>query len=127
MLTYYCWHCYATNDSPRGQCSNCGQEIARPAGAGYVDLLLWALHHPMAERQMIATRTLGRRREPCARRPLTELAVCADDPYLGAAALRSLIAIDGVGAHRELIKKLAGSESVIVKRAAQEALDLTAR
>jgi len=122
LLTYYCWQCYAANDSPRGPCAECGEEIAPPQGTDYVALLLWALDHPLAERQMVAARTLGHRREPRARPPLLRLVTGAGDPYLGAEAVRALVAIDGVEQHRQLLEKLARSGSVVVRRAAADAL-----
>lgn len=121
-MTYYCWRCYAANDRPHGSCAGCGQEIAAPAGEDYVDLLVWALGHPLPGRRMIAAQVLGQRRETRARGPLRELAAETADPYLAGQALSALLAIDGVTPHRELLETLAESGSTTVARVAKAAL-----
>jgi hypothetical protein len=119
-LTYYCWHCYAKNERPRGTCLQCGSEIASPAGTTFDDRLVWALGHPLVERRMVAARALGRRHVGRARQPLRRLVVAAADPYLAAAALEALVELDGADAHRELVDRLAGSGPAPLRRAARE-------
>ena len=120
-MTFYCWWCYAPNTVARGPCGACGKDIAGPAGATYVDMLLWALRHPVVERRMMAARILGQRREPRAREALETLATQEEDPYLAAEALRALFTIDGMEAHRDLAERLARHGAPAVRVVALEA------
>jgi len=120
-LTHYCWHCYGVNVRSSGLCTECGQAIEAPAEASYEDRLIWALGHPLPGRQMIAAQVLGELREPAAEAPLRTL-VNAGDPFLGAQALRSLIAIVGVEHLRGLLERLAQTGAPAVSRVALHAL-----
>lgn len=122
-MTHYCWRCYAANERPRGRCVQCGEEIAAPSKADYVDLLIWALQHPLPDRRMLAAQVLGRRREPRAREPLRKLALTTTDPYLAAQALDALVAIDGAEAHRKLLERLLVTGPAVVRRVAEGALN----
>jgi hypothetical protein len=122
VVKYYCWSCYAANDRPRGTCSSCHGEIAAPAGTSYVELLIWELHHPLPDRQLIAAETLGKLRESRARETLQALASGSHDPYVAATALQSLLAIDGANACRHFLEELADKGSVPVKAVARAAL-----
>jgi HEAT repeat protein len=121
-LTYFCWRCYGRNPRPAGECTECGGELAAPAGTGYDERLVWALGHPVRERATVAARILGRRRTRAARGPLRELALAPDDPYLAAVALESLVAIDGVDELRDLLERLARDGSAPVRAVAVGAL-----
>jgi HEAT repeat protein len=105
VLSYFCWHCYAQNRLGSGPCATCGREIAAPPETSYDEQLLWALGHPLPDRRLIAVRVLGRRRVHRARDRLLEL-VFEPDPYLAAAALETLVALDGAGAHAALLERL---------------------
>jgi HEAT repeat protein len=120
-LTHFCWHCYAENGRERGPCSTCGRLIEAPATTTYVDCLLWALRHPVAERRLIAAHVLGRLGERRASAPLRELALSRDDPVLAAEALRNLVAIDGAEELAPLLSHLATGGAAGVRRVAQEA------
>jgi hypothetical protein len=122
MLTYYCWQCYGENPRCGGICTKCGGRIEAPAGTPYVDLLLWALGHPLAERQMTAARVLGELREPRASAALRELAIGARDPYLAAQALESLIAIEGPDSLVALLCDRVVKGPIPVRRVAERGL-----
>jgi HEAT repeat protein len=122
QLTYYCWHCYGENRSNHGPCGRCGRPIEAPADAGYVDCLLWALEHPVAERRMFAAQVLGELGEPRASDRLVVLARSSDDPFLAAQALRSLIEIEGVEQLAELLAELAAAAPIGPRRIAEDAL-----
>jgi hypothetical protein len=119
VLTYFCWHCYGQNRQASGPCEHCRREIAPPEGTTFEDRLVWALSHPLEERRMIAVRAIGRRRLVHAREELHAL-VSESDPYLAAAALEALVALDGSDAHRALIDQLRRSGSAPVKAAARD-------
>lgn len=104
MLTHYCWRCYGQNRNASGACKHCGREIAPPGGTSFDDRLIWALGHPVSERRLTALRALGTRRVGNARARLCEL-VSESDPYVAAAALEALVAIDGVQEHRNLLER----------------------
>jgi hypothetical protein len=119
VLTYFCWHCYGQNRQASGSCEHCQREIAPPEGTSFEDRLVWALSHPLAERRMIAVRAIGRRRILRAREGLLAL-VSQSDPYLAAAALEALVALDGPELHRQLIERLRRSGAAPVRAAARE-------
>jgi HEAT repeat protein len=118
---YYCWNCYVQVGTGSGRCEMCGGRIESPDDADYVDRLLWALHHPLVERRIIAARALGDRREA---RGLQRLQVMAtdSDPYLAAAAVSALGQIGGDGIS-ELLRRLAETGPAPVRHAARTALD----
>jgi len=118
-MVYYCWQCYAEADAPSGSCRRCGGRVEAPAQATYVERLLWALDHPLAERQMIAAKVLGRRRERAAVEPLRAIALTAPDPYLAAQALESLIEIEGRETLREMLLELSSSAPAQVRKVAR--------
>jgi len=80
---------------------------------------MWALHHPLAERRMIAVHAIGQRRLARARGELRALA-SDGDPYLAAAALEALIALDGTEAHHDLIDRLRRSGAAPVRAVARD-------
>jgi hypothetical protein len=123
LLTHYCFKCYGRNDRPTGACVHCGAPVAAPSGTSYVDLLLWALGHPVPEIAMQAAATLGARREERARMSLRELALGSADPILAAQALRSLVDICGAEELRPLLEGIAVEGAAPSRRVARGALD----
>jgi HEAT repeat protein len=121
-VVYFCWHCYGRNSQRSGPCSRCGRSIEAPPETSYVDRLLWALGHPTTERRMTAIHVLGARKERRAAPALRALATDSEDPYQAAAALDSLVAIEGADAVRGLLEHLVGSSPVQVRDVARRAL-----
>lgn len=119
---HYCWCCYAEVPAPAGRCPNCGREIAAPVGADHVDKLIWALHHPLPERRLLAADALAQRRErraaPVLRRSLEE----RPDPYQQASVLSALLAIEGVEGLGDLLARLAADGAAPARRVATQAL-----
>jgi hypothetical protein len=126
-LHYYCYRCYRVVGESEGRCPHCGGWIEAPSGAEYADLLLWALRHPVADVAMTAARILGARREERAVGPLRALARQSDDPYLAAQAVRSLVAIEGLGPARDFLLEIAESGRLVPAAAAAEALSRAER
>jgi HEAT repeats len=121
-LTYYCWHCYAAVTQPTGTCQACGRPVEGPAGLDYADQLLWALHHPLPDRQMIAAQILGARRERRAVQPLRAVLASTGDPYLAAEALLALVRITGVRDCQDVLTRYAASGPALVRRVARDQL-----
>jgi hypothetical protein len=121
VLSYFCWHCYGQNRVARGRCEHCGEEIAPPADTAFDDQLLWALTHPLPDRRLLAIRAVASRRLQAGRDTLRAL-VADTDPYLAAAALEALVALDGAGAHRVLLERLRREGAAPVRAAARELL-----
>lgn len=119
---YWCFHCYAVNDHPRGPCVACGRPVEQPAGLSYVDGLIWTLRHPDGDRAVIAARTLGRLRAREAVPALRSAAEAGPDIYLREAALRSVLAIEGAGPHHDWLAQLARSGPFTVREVACRAL-----
>ena len=119
---YYCWHCYGEVETAAGSCSRCGGVIAAPAGADYVDKLVWALHHPLPERRVVAADTLGHLRDPRATLTLSALLDEDPDPYLQAAAISALLAIEGAPRVRPLLERLVTDGSAPARHVAVQAL-----
>jgi HEAT repeats len=123
---FWCFHCYALNDHPSGPCDTCGEPVEAPSGRSYADSLIWALRHPDGDRAVLAARTLGRLRARESVRALRETAQGGKDIYLRAAALRSLLAIEGAEALRPWLDELSGAGPFNVRAIARQALDATA-
>jgi HEAT repeats len=121
----WCFHCYAVNDHPAGLCGACGEPVEAPASLTWTGGLIWALRHPDGDRAVLAANALGRLRAREAVPALRGAAEDGSDIYLRAAALRSLIAIEGVQSLRpwldELSTAAAFSVRVIARRALEEA------
>jgi hypothetical protein len=92
---FWCFHCYAVNDHPSGPCRACGKPVEAPAGLSLVASLIWALRHPDGDRAIVAAQTLGRLKAHESIPALRAAAETGPDVYLRAAALRSLITIEG--------------------------------
>lgn len=119
---FWCFHCYAVNDHPRGPCVVCGEPVEPPEGLSWTDSLIWALRHPDGDRALLAARTLGRLK---ARESVTALRAAAEagaDIYLRAEALRSLIVIEGAGPLRPWLERLGRDAPVILRDIARQAL-----
>ena len=101
---HYCFACYGLNYAPSGPCRHCGREVASPAQISFDEQLTWTLHHPDADRATLAARTLGVRRCAAAAAALEEIVLQPPDPFLGAEALRSLVAIKGAAALAPMLR-----------------------
>lgn len=119
---YYCWQCYGEVETASGSCSRCGGTIAAPAGTDYVDKLVWALHHSLSERRLVAADTLGHLRDPRATPTLTALLDEHPDPYLQATAISALLAIEGAQHVRPLLERLVTDGSAPARHVAVRAL-----
>jgi HEAT repeat protein len=84
---------------------------------------VWALKHPVRERRLLAAHLLGSQDDPRAIGPLREAAL-EDDPYVAAAALTSLMALDPTGC-KAFAEQLARTGSAPVRAAAQSALAIS--
>jgi hypothetical protein len=122
---FWCFHCYAVNDHPAGPCAVCGEPVEAPAGLSWTGSLIWALHHPDGDRAVLAAKTLGRLR---ARESVPALRGAAEegkDIYLRAAALRSVIAIEGAESLRGWLEELSRDGPFNVRAIAGQALNGT--
>ncbi len=122
---FWCFHCYALNDHAAGPCDVCGEPVEAPAGLSRAGSLIWALRHPDGDRAVLAAMSLGKlgaRESVPALRGAVET---GDDIFVRAAALRSLIAIEGVEPLRPLLRRLsqAGAAPVNVRAIARQALE----
>jgi hypothetical protein len=120
--TFYCWYCYSETSRPNGACAACGEEIEGPGDADYGDRLLWALRHPLLDRRLLSATMLGVRRETRAVEPLRALLSTENDPYLAAAALKSLVQIDGVDQCRDVLDHAIEAGPAPARRAARQLL-----
>lgn len=59
MLTYYCPHCWHTLDGEVAVCPYCGYDLSAFESLPYTQKLIYALHHPIPERRVIAAQVLG--------------------------------------------------------------------
>jgi hypothetical protein len=122
---FWCFHCYALNDHPAGPCDVCGEPVEAPAGLSWTDSLIWALHHPDGDRAVVAAKILGRRRARASVPALREAAEAGSDIYLRAAALRSVIEIEGVESLRGWLDELSRDGPFNVRAIARQALNRT--
>ena len=122
---FWCFHCYAVNDHLSGPCDVCGKPVEAPAGLSWVGNLIWALRHPDGDRALLAARALGRLRARESAPALREAVEAGNDVYLRAAALRSLIAIEGVEPLRPWLDELSRVPPVHVRDIARRALQGT--
>lgn len=119
---FWCFHCYAVNDHPRGPCAACRQPVEAPARLSWTDGLIWTLRHPDGDRALLAARTLGRLRVRESVPALRAAAETGADVYLRAEALRSLIAIEGPEPLRRWLELLCRDAPFMVRDIAREAL-----
>lgn len=121
-MNLYCPKCWGINDWGRETCAHCGAPLRGPEGETYAQKLIWALHHREATTALRAATLLGKLRAAEATYALAGvLREPATDPYVGAAAARSLGAIGDERARTVLIEAL-GRGPVSVRLAAVEAL-----
>lgn len=119
---FWCFRCYAVNDHPSGPCDACGQPVEPPAGLSWVSGLTWALRHPDGDRALLAARTLGTLRAAESVPALREAVASGRDVYLRAAAVRSLIAIEGTAPLRPWLDELSRVAPVTLREIARQAL-----
>jgi hypothetical protein len=118
-LTYFCWSCYQPSNVASGRCPSCGGSLQPADGADYTARLVWALHHPLADRRLLAARLLGQRGDRAAAEPLRRLVAEDPDPYTTAAALESLVTLTGVAESRSLLESCATQGAVPVRAVAR--------
>ena len=123
---YWCFRCYAVNDHPTGPCDVCGQPVEAPAGLSWTGGLIWALGHPDGDRAVQAAKTLGRLRARESIPALRATAESGKDVYLRAAALRSLIDIEGARPLRPWLERLSRDAPFNLRSIALQALEDTA-
>ena len=123
---YWCFRCYAVNDHPTGPCDVCGQPVEAPAGLSWTGGLIWALGHPDGDRAVQAAKTLGRLRARESIPALRATAESGKDVYLRAAALRSLIDIEGARPRRPWLELLSRDAPFNLRSIALQALEDTA-
>ncbi len=122
-LTYFCWTCYQPGSGSAERCPHCGGPVHPAADVDYTARLVWALHHPLADRRLLAAQLLGQRGDHAAIEPLRRIVAEAPDPYTTAAALESLVALTGLESNRPLLAHLTARGSVPVRAAARRLLD----
>jgi len=122
---FWCFRCYAINGHPSGPCDVCGEPVEAPAGLSWTGSLIWALRHPDGDRALLAARTLGRLRARESVPALREAVNAGNDVYLRAAALRSLIAIEGAERLRPWLEELSRVPPLTVRDVARRALEGT--
>ncbi len=120
---FWCFHCYAINDHPSGPCRACGEPVEAPAGLSRTESLIWALRHPDGDRAVLAARALGWLRAAESGPALRAAAESGRDIYLRAAALESLLAIEGATALRPWLEELSRVGSFNVRAIARRALE----
>jgi hypothetical protein len=119
---FWCFHCYAVNDHPRGPCAVCGEPVEPPEGLSWAGSLIWALRHPDGDRALLAARTLGRLRARESVPALRAAAETGTDVYLRAEALRSIIVIEGAETLRPWLERLGRGAPIILRDIARQAL-----
>ena len=125
-MAFYCWWCYGRNDNGTGPCVQCGRDIRPPDSATQTQRLIWGTHHPDPDVAIICTRRLGTHADTAAVPLLRALIMDPPDPYVGAEALTSLLALSSVDAERQLLQELADHGPVLQKHLAQRALTRSA-
>jgi HEAT repeat protein len=122
MTTSYCPQCWQAVAGGSAVCEHCRAPLAE-TGEGYLTKLVAALSHPDYVTRRRAAFVLGWLRDGRAREPLLAKLFGSDDPYVRAEAAASLAAIGGPEAEAALLRAAADpGQSVIVRRAAQDAL-----
>ena len=119
---WFCFRCYARNPRSEGACDECGEPIEPPRELTYDERLIWALDHPLSGTAITAACLLGVRRTAAASEPLRRIVEAYRDPYLAARALQSLVAIEGVGPTRPLLRQLAAGGPLLLRHVARAEL-----
>jgi HEAT repeat protein len=121
-MTYYCTNCWKEIDKGASVCPACGSHQEQLGQESFVQKLIRALQHPEPETPIRAAYVLGELKATEAIPELKKASTEATDPFVRAAAIRALGAID----EQVLIAftpVLLGLELSIVERAAlREAL-----
>ena len=120
-VTSYCPYCWTEVDSDAIVCPHCHAPLAQ-ANRQYVEKLIAALHHREPLTQRRAAYVLGLLRDQRAVPPLCSLLGATSDPYLQAEAATALGVIGGMAAVAALREAASEALSVIVRRAAGDAL-----
>jgi hypothetical protein len=119
---YRCFHCYGPNAVRAGVCQHCDRRIEPPDSLSYDEQLIWTLDDPDGGHATLAAQILGMRRARLAVAALRRIVTEMRDPFLVAAALRSLIKIEGREPLRDLLMQLAASDSFLLADLATRAL-----
>ncbi|MEW6637862.1 MAG: HEAT repeat domain-containing protein [Actinomycetota bacterium] len=123
-MKLYCPACYEVNDWGRETCVRCGAPLRGPEGETYAQKLIWALRHREPSTALRAATILGDLRATEAVDALTEvLRGPGFDPYVAAAAARSLGEIGDGRCRSALTRVLREEGPVQVRLAAVEALE----
>lgn len=120
-MTHFCPICWVEVAAEQMICGRCGADLRAWEGKGYVEKLIAALRHREPTTPLRAAWLLGRLRAREAVLPLMELARSSPDLFLREAAVEALGRIGDPGS-LALLRALASSESVLVRRAASLAL-----
>ncbi|WP_188897573.1 HEAT repeat domain-containing protein [Microlunatus endophyticus] len=120
--TYYCWSCYGRNDHASGPCDHCGDEIEPPADADLTTRLVWGIRHPNPDVALMSVRRLPMVGDSSAIPALRAAVIDPPDPYVAAAALKSLLSLSSVAEEEELLRSSVSTGPPLVASIAREAL-----
>jgi HEAT repeat protein len=122
-MTTLCPACWRVVPHDALRCAHCGADIVRLHERDFRDKLLAALSHPSADTVIRAAVALAARHDPEASRAIeTAMARFPNEPYVLAGLLNALVLI-GDDEARRIAQSALGHRSVIVRRAAAEALE----
>ena len=122
-MAFYCWRCYGRNGKGIGPCVHCGRDVEPPDSATETQRLIWGTRHPDPDIAIICTRRLGSHADTAAVPQLRALVNDPPDPYVGAEALTSLLALSNIDAERQLLQGLADHGPLFQKHLARRALN----
>jgi len=86
----FCPRCWGENEYDAAVCASCGKDLLDGAQESYVDKLLWALHHPVAEIAIRAIYILGEMKVQKAVPALEALCQQSEDIFLKKEAKEAL-------------------------------------
>lgn len=112
--TAYCPVCGKALSYDASTCPNCAADITKWNAAGFVDKLVAALKHPLADIRMRAIIVLGNRREPRAAEPLLECALSHPTDVIEGLAI-----VDSLAKIREVTKSDAELKRLVVEHGAR--------
>ena len=121
-MTYYCTNCWKEIGAKQAVFSHCHAEQEQLTRETFVQKLIRALRHPEPETPIRAAYILGELRATAAVHELAEVLHSSPDPYIAAACAGALGGIGNAPALDELKRVLTPEHSVIVRRAAENAL-----
>lgn len=122
MPAFFCPQCWNEVPEEAGRCPRCSADLRALDRERFEEKLRRALHHPEPLTAVRAASILGHLRRREAVPFLLRRYRSGADPYLGAAIAGALGRIGGPEA-REAILELLSDRSVIVQRAARQALE----